>query len=122
MTLLLVLAGGALGAVCRFLVDRAFTARVDRGLPWGTFTVNMAGSLLLGVLAGAGSTLPSWLGQLVGTGFCGALTTYSTFSYETVRLADRGPGGRRIALLNIAATVVMGLAAAGLGWLLGRKL
>jgi CrcB protein len=122
MTLLVVLAGGALGAVCRFLVDRALTARIDRGLPWGTFTVNMAGSLLLGVLAGAGSALPSWLVQLVGTGFCGALTTYSTFSYETVRLAGSGPGGRRVALLNIAATVILGLAAAGLGWLLGQKL
>ncbi|GAB3148746.1 fluoride efflux transporter CrcB [Micromonospora sonneratiae] len=118
MTLLLVMAGGAVGAACRFLVDRAVTARTNGALPWGTLLVNVAGSLLLGLLAGAGSTLPGWLGQLVGTGFCGALTTYSTFSHETVRLADSGPGGRPRALLYVAVTLTLGLGAAALGWLI----
>jgi CrcB protein len=133
VTLLLVMVGGALGATCRFLIDRVSTARVGGSrwlpqgppgspLPWGTFFVNVGGSLLLGLLVGAGAALPGWLGHLLGTGFCGALTTYSTFSYETVRLAAAGPSGRGPALLNIAATIVVGLAAAGLGWLLARQL
>lgn len=120
MTLLLVLAGGALGAVCRFLVDRVASSRLGSALPWGTLIVNVAGSLVLGLLAGTGSALPGWLGALAGTGFCGALTTYSTFSYETVRLAGEGTSGRGRAVLNVAATLVTGLGAAALGWWLGQ--
>ncbi|MEV4754013.1 CrcB family protein [Micromonospora sp. NPDC049559] len=116
MTLVLVLLGGAVGAVCRFLVDRATTARAGTALPWGTLVVNVAGSALLGAIAGAGSGLPGWLGQLAGTGFCGAFTTYSTFGYETVRLAADGTGGRYRALFNVAVTLVAGLGAAALGW------
>jgi CrcB protein len=120
VTLLLVLAGGALGAVCRFLVDRVASSRLGSALPWGTLIVNVAGSLVLGLLAGTGSALPGWLGALAGTGFCGALTTYSTFSYETVRLAGEGTSGRGRAVLNVAATLVTGLGAAALGWWLGQ--
>lgn len=121
MTLLLVMAGGALGAVCRFLVDRATTAAVGGRLPWGTFTVNLAGSLLLGLVAGAASGAPGRVAAFIGTGFCGALTTYSTFSYETIRLAEDSPrSGRAWALLNVVATLVLGLAAAGLGRLVPR--
>jgi len=120
VTLLLVLAGGALGATSRFLVDRWMTAWTGGALPWGTFVVNLAGSLLLGLVAGAGGAAPGWLGQFLGAGFCGALTTYSTFSHETVRLAEGGPAGRLWALLNVAATLTMGLGAASLGWLITR--
>ena len=118
LTLLLVLVGGATGAVTRFLTDRVVTGRVSGALPWGTLTVNVAGSLLLGLLTGAGAALPAWLGTLVGTGFCGALTTYSTFSHETVRLAATGPTGRVRALLNVVLTVGLGVTAARVGWLL----
>jgi CrcB protein len=115
VSVLLVLLGGAVGAVCRFTVDRAVTGRAGTAWPWGTFTVNVAASTLLGLLAGAGAALPGWLGTLAGTGFCGALSTYSTFGYETVRLLDDGPAGRRRALLNVAATLVVGVAAAAAG-------
>ncbi|MEH1012668.1 fluoride efflux transporter CrcB [Micromonospora sp. CPCC 206060] len=123
MTVLLVVLGGAFGAVSRFLIDRAVTARTVEGqLPTGTLLVNLAGSLLLGLLAGAGSTVPGWLGLFVGTGFCGALTTWSTFGYETVRLARSGPAGRRWAVVNVAVTLGAGLTAAAAGWAAGSRL
>lgn len=89
MNWLFVAAGAMAGAPLRFLTDRFVQARHDSVFPWGTFAVNVVGSLVLGlvtgaVAAGAGS---SRLHLLVGTGLCGALTTYSTFSYETLRLA-----------------------------------
>lgn len=122
-TLLLVLAGGAVGAASRFLIDRTVTRRRNGPLPWGTLTVNVTGSLLLGFVAGAGTALPGWVGGLVGTGFCGALTTYSTFGYETVRLAStdrrRGPV---LASLNVVVTLVVGIAAAAAGWSLAGGL
>lgn len=122
VTLLLVLLGGAAGALSRFLVDRAVTARTADGrLPWGTLVVNLVGSVLLGLLAGAGSAVPGWFGLLAGTGFCGALTTWSTFGYETVRLARSGRSGRRWAVANIAVTLVAGLAAVLLGWTIGSR-
>jgi CrcB protein len=120
VNLVLVLVGGAVGAACRFLVDRVAARRLGQALPWGTLTVNVAGSLVLGLLAGLGSALPGWIGVLVGTGFCGALTTYSTFSYETVRLAAEETYGRLRALLYVTATLVAGLGAAALGWWLGQ--
>lgn len=120
MTLLLVLVGGAVGASARYLTDLAVRTRFDPMLPWGTLSVNVAGSALLGLIAGLGGALPGWVGSLVGVGFCGALTTYSTFSNETVQLA-RG-GARLYALLNVALTLGTGLAVAALGWHIGRTL
>ncbi|MEQ4300616.1 CrcB family protein [Plantactinospora sp. B6F1] len=114
-----VLLGGALGAVCRFAVNW-LVERGSRPAPWATFTVNVAGSLVLGLVAGAGGALPGWVGALLGTGFCGALTTYSTFGYETVHLLGAGPGGRGRAILNVLGTLTVGLGAAALGWQLGN--
>lgn len=121
-TLLLVMVGGAVGAGCRFLVDQAVTRRRSGPLPWGTLVVNVAGSLLLGLVAGAGRALPGWLGYLVGTGFCGALTTYSTFAHGTVQLAASGRRGPLWAGLNVVATLTVGIAAAAAGWLLAARL
>ncbi|GAA2856323.1 fluoride efflux transporter CrcB [Streptosporangium fragile] len=114
MSALLVVLGAAVGAPLRYLTDRAVQSRHDMVFPWGTFTVNMAGSALLGFLL----ALPAdaWVTALVGTGFCGALTTYSTFAYETVRLA--GSGARLAAALNIAGSLVGGLGAAWCGTVL----
>lgn len=118
MTWLLVAVGAAVGAPLRYLVDRAVQRRFGAGFPWGTLTVNTAGSLVLGALAGASAG--EGLSALAGTGFCGALTTYSTFGYEVLRLAEDGPRGRppAYALLSTVAAV----AAAGLGLAAGRAL
>ncbi|MGP4025631.1 fluoride efflux transporter CrcB [Actinomadura sp. 3N407] len=111
MTVLLVALGAALGAPLRYLADRAVQARHGSVFPWGTLTVNVAGSFLLGFLA----AVPAGGGVMAfaGTGFCGALSTYSTFGYETVRLAE--DGARLHALLNAAGSVAAGLAAAYCG-------
>ncbi|MFI1199467.1 fluoride efflux transporter CrcB [Streptomyces sp. BHT-5-2] len=122
MNWLLVVAGAMVGAPLRFLTDRFVQARHDTVLPWGTFAVNVVGSLILGLLTGAvavGAAGPH-AQLLIGTGLCGALTTYSTFSYETLRLAV--DGARRYALLNVALSLPAGLAAAFAGVALGRVL
>ncbi|MBB3039546.1 fluoride efflux transporter CrcB [Hoyosella altamirensis] len=111
MTWLLIAAGAAVGAPLRYLTDRWIALRHDSVFPWGTFAVNVAGSALLGVLVGAitAGLLPYELQLLLITGFCGALTTYSTFSYETVRLAEDGAAA--FAIANVVATIVAGLLA-----------
>ena len=115
MNILLVVLGAAVGAPLRYLVDRAVQARHDSVFPWGTFAANVTGSLVLGVLAGgiAAHAVPGAVGTLLGTGFCGALTTYSTFGFETVRLLS--DGARFYAVLNAVASVVAGLGAAFCG-------
>ncbi|MGW3010260.1 fluoride efflux transporter CrcB [Streptomyces sp. NPDC001219] len=115
MNWLLVVAGAVVGAPLRFLTDRYVQSRHDTVFPWGTFTVNAVGSLILGLLTGAaaaGAAGPH-LQLLLGTGLCGALTTYSTFSYETLRLAADGARGGAAA--NAVASVAAGLAAAFAG-------
>lgn len=106
MTPLLVFLGAAVGAPLRYLTDRAVQSRHDTLFPWGTLTVNIAGALLLGLITGA--ALPEGMSALLGVGFCGALTTYSTFSYETLRLAEQ-----EAYLYAIANVVVSVLATAG---------
>jgi CrcB protein len=113
MTVLLVAVGAAVGAPLRYLVDRAVQGRHDSLFPWGTFAVNIAGSFLLGLLAAAGLHTPARLMAALGTGLCGALTTYSTFGYETVRLLNER--ARLFATLNVIAGVVAGLGAASVG-------
>ncbi|WP_326580664.1 fluoride efflux transporter CrcB [Actinacidiphila glaucinigra] len=118
----LVVAGAMVGAPLPYLTDRTVQARHDTLFPWGTFTVNIIGSLILGALAGAvtyGAASHS-VQLLVGTGFCGALTTYSTFSYETLRLAETG--ARFFAAANVVASVVAGLGAAFMGAALAQAI
>jgi CrcB protein len=111
MTLLLVAAGAAIGAPLRYLTDRLVQSRHESVFPWGTMLVNVIGSLILGFVVAlpASATVLA----LAGTGFCGALTTYSTFGYETLRLTQEG--ARRRALGNIAGSLIAGLGAAYLG-------
>ncbi len=118
MTLALVVLGGAIGAPLRYLTDLLVQSRHDSVYPWGTFTVNVFGSALLGLVAGgvAVAGTPPWVLALVGTGFCGALTTFSTFGFETVRLIEDGSIAE--ASLNIGLSLLIGLAAASAGWAL----
>ena len=116
MNWLLVIVGAAVGAPLRYLTDRAVQARHDTVFPWGTFAVNVAGSLVLGAVTSAAvaGAASSEVQLLLGTGFCGALTTYSTFSYETLRLVE--DGARFYALVNVAASVVAATGAALIGF------
>ncbi|MFF5403268.1 fluoride efflux transporter CrcB [Streptomyces misionensis] len=122
MNWLLVVLGAMVGAPLRYLTDRAVQARHDSVFPWGTYVVNVVGSLVLGLVTGLAATGAAGphLQLLLGTGLCGALTTYSTFSYETLRLTEAGSG--LYASVNVVASVAAGLAAAFAGALLARAL
>ena len=122
MTLLIVFAGAAVGAPLRYLTDLLVQSRHDSVFPWGTLTVNAAGSLVLGVTAGVLSADPgpAWVLALVGTGLCGALTTFSTFAFETVRLTEEGSVLE--AGLNMLATITVTLVACAGGWSLAAAL
>jgi fluoride exporter len=116
---LLVCLGAAVGAPLRYLADRFVQARHDTVMPWGTLTVNVAGSLVLGVLTGLAvqhQLAPEVL-LAAGTGFCGALTTYSSFSYETLRLLE--DGAWLYAALNTVVSLAAGLGAAVVGYTIG---
>ncbi len=115
MLILSLLVAGAIGAPIRYVVDELVRERVGGTFPWGTLVINVGGSLLLGVVTGL--ALYHGLGPIpkaaVGVGFCGAFTTFSTFSYETIRLVELG--SLRPAIGNALASVVAGLAAAAVG-------
>jgi CrcB protein len=113
VTALLVVLGAAVGAPLRLLAERVAVARRGRGSVLGTATVNVAGSLVLGLVLGA-QDAPGWLVALVGTGFCGTLTTFSTFGADVVRLVEERAVGRAAGYL--AGTLVLGVAAAAAGY------
>jgi CrcB protein len=116
VSVLLVALGAMIGAPARYLIDLAVQSVHDSGLPWGTFTVNAVGSLILGGTACGvlQAGWAPWIMTLVGTGLCGALTTFSTFGYETVRLLNEGLVLG--ALTNVLLNLVCGLGACLLGW------
>ncbi|GAB2849651.1 fluoride efflux transporter CrcB [Actinoallomurus bryophytorum] len=117
MTVILVFLGGTIGAPARYLLDRAVQRRHESVFPWGTLTVNLIGCLVLGVLTGASQSLPKDLVVFAGTGFCGALTTFSTFGFETTRLLEEG--SLLEAGLNALGSLVLGVLAAALGYAAG---
>jgi len=121
VTALLVVVGAAIGAPLRYLTDLLVQSRHDTVFPWGTLTVNAAGSLILGAVAGTVSAgAPVWLLTLVGTGFCGALTTFSTFGFETLRLVEEGSVVE--AVLNAGVSLLIGLVGCAGGWVLAASL
>jgi fluoride exporter len=111
------LLGGA-GALGRFLVDAAVSARVSDRFPWGTLVVNLGGALALGVLVGAAVTSDAL--RLAGTGLLGAYTTFSTWMFESHRLAEDGQG--RLGAANLLGSLALGVAAAWLGRRIGASL
>lgn len=123
MTVLLVVAvglAGGVGAVARLVLDGLLRARVRVAFPLGTTVINVTGSFLLGLVTGLALVhgLPPEWRAVLGTGFLGGYTTFSTASYETVRLAQQRR--YRAALLNGVGMLVLALAAAGLGLWLGQ--
>jgi CrcB protein len=120
---LAIAAGGALGALLRYWTSVTVHGRLGAAFPYGTLTVNVLGSLLMGFLyiwlierMAAGPALRAFL--LIGV--LGAFTTFSTFSMETLNLMESGQFGK--ALLNVVASVVVCVAAAGAGVLAARQL
>lgn len=115
MLIALLLVGGAVGAPARFLIDGLVRDRVAGDFPWGTVVINVSGSLVLGLVTGL--VLYHGLADVprvaLGTGFCGAYTTFSTYSFETFELLERGEVRRGVA--NALGSMAVGLAAAAVG-------
>jgi CrcB protein len=109
------LLAAAIGAPARFLVDGWIEDHVGDDFPWGTLAVNLTGCLALGVLTGLARShgLSATPRTIIGTGGLGAYTTFSTFTFETVRLVEEGE--LTFAFGNVAVSVVLGLAAAAVG-------
>jgi fluoride exporter len=109
---------GGFGAVTRFLVDGAVGSRLGRDFPFGTLVVNLSGALILGLLTGVALSNDEAL--LAGTAAVGSYTTFSTWMFETERLAEeRELGG---AAANVVVSLVVGIAAAAAGKAIGARL
>ena len=115
---LLALAGGA-GAAARFILDGVIRSRLKTAFPWATTVINVTGSLALGVLTGltAVHLLPEQLAVVLGAGFLGGYTTFSTASVESVRLIQQRRYG--VALVSSVGMLVAGVLSSSLGFLLG---
>ena len=116
------LAAAAIGAPARYLVDGLVQDHTDGAFPWGTFVVNVSGCLVLGTITGLAlyHGLDTDIRTVLGAGGMGAYTTFSTFTFETVRLAEEGAVNE--AVRNVAANSIVGLAAAAAGLALGAVL
>ena len=110
---------GAIGAVLRYGVDHRVQRRSGSSFPFGILVVNVSGSLVLGVLVGSAAhhgVSGDWL-TVAGTGLIGAYTTFSTFTFDTVRLGENGRWGS--SALNVAVSIGVGIGAAAAGLALG---
>ena len=120
---LLIALGAAGGANARYWLTSLFVDRFGPTFPWGTLVINLSGSLLIGVVLAVilarGETDPT-LRLLLVTGFLGAYTTFSTYTYDTVRLLETGRLGA--ALANALGSLGLGLAAAAVGLWLGSRI
>ena len=120
--LLLVGAGGFIGAILRYVVGLVLVPRMTTAFPVHTFLLNVTGSLALGVIIGAAETrdLAPWIRPAVAVGVLGAYTTFSTFGWETVALLERGETA--MASAYVLASVAVGLGAVVIGLAVGRAL
>ncbi|QIY58711.1 fluoride efflux transporter CrcB [Streptomyces sp. RPA4-5] len=119
ITLLAVAAAAAVGAVARYVLDQYVQYRSPGSFPRGIWLVNITGAFVLGLVVGLGARhgLPSHVVTILGAGFCGAYTTFSTFSYDLVHLCEKGQV--RKSLWYAGASLAAGLAAAAAGLALG---
>ena len=119
-----VMIGGALGAAARYSLSLWMIKRYGPQFPWGTLLINLSGCFALGLLAGlrlgGRHAMPEFLTPALAAGFLGAYTTFSTFGVETVLLMESGK--ENAAIFYVASSVLIGIAAAGLGLLIGRQL
>jgi CrcB protein len=115
VTVLLVAAGGVVGVLARYGLG---TTVSTNALPWMTVAINLVGSFALGFLLPLGDQLSEPVRNGLGIGLLGGFTTFSTFSVEVFYDAHGGDSG--FALLYLAASIVGGVAAAGLGYYAGR--
>ena len=123
MTYALVAIFGAAGAVSRYALDGWVSDLTHGQFPWGTFVVNLLGAFALGIVVALTTErliLSSDWRVALGIGYLGAFTTFSTYSYETVKLAEDGAMG--LALFNSVGMLALGLIAAVLGLAVGRTL
>ena len=123
MNVLLVAAGGAIGAAARYLAGLWIVACLGAGFPWGTFFVNVTGSFVIGIVLVLveGGTLPAGARLFFAVGILGGYTTFSSFSYETLQLLAGG-GDPGPVLLNTLGQLLAGLMAVYLGVIVGRVL
>ena len=114
--------GGFVGANARYLLGGWVAARLGSTFPYGTFVINLTGSFILGLVMGMleSQLLSPTVRLAVSIGFIGAYTTFSTFTYETVRLLEQG--SLMLATLNATGSVLLGLVAAVGGLAAGRAL
>jgi CrcB protein len=114
VTLLVVIAAG-IGAVARYLVDGAVQRRTNGSFPAGTLVVNVTGSFALGLVVGltAHHGLSTSTAAVLGAGFTGGYTTLSTWSWESLALAQRGAGAA--AAVNVVGSLALGMAAGAVG-------
>jgi CrcB protein len=115
LALAVALAAG-LGAACRYLLDRAVQHQHNRAFPWGTFVINVTGSLLLGLVTGLAihHGLPKVPTTVIGVGFLGGYTTWSTYMWESLALAESG--ALLVAGANLLGSLVVGIGAAAAGF------
>jgi CrcB protein len=108
-------AAAALGAALRYLVDQIVQHQHDQIFPWGTFVINVSGSLLLGLVTGLAlhHGLPGVATTVIGVGLLGGYTTWSTYLWESIALAEAGATGQ--AALNVVGSLAAGFTAAGAG-------
>jgi fluoride exporter len=109
---------GALGAVSRFRVDSAVSSRLPSDFPLGTLVVNLTGSFALGVIVGGAA--PHRVAFLLGTGFTGGYTTFSTWMVESERLGE--VGNVVLLLRNLWLSMLVGFGVAAAGFYLGQSL
>lgn len=112
--------GGIFGALSRYLLGKWIASKVASSFPFGTWIINISGSFFLGFLAvlHLEHTIPEWLWLILGTGFLGAYTTFSTFGYETIQLLKKRDG--RAAIVYVLLSVIFGAIFAWMGSVVGK--